>query len=111
MSEIILSFFAVIGITLLAMQICDFFFFRKFHPKLPLIVDIRKIEEKEIIEIFEVITTVRQKTSGKSAISELIILTDSLYDKKSDIAKRYMETFRIEGAFYETGDNSWMDEY
>lgn len=111
MTEIILSFFAVIGITLLAMQFCDYIFFRKLKPGLKLIVDIRERSEKEIIEIFELITTVRQKTSGKSAVSELIVLTTSLYDKKSDIAKRYMEIFHIEGTLYENGDEVWKENY
>ena len=111
MTEIILSFFAVIGITLLAMQFCDYIFFHKFKPNLRLIVDIRNRDEKEIIEIFELITTVRQKTSGKSTISELIVLTNTLEDKKSDIAKRYMEVFHLEGTLFENGNECWKDNY
>lgn len=111
MTEIILSFFAVIGITLLTLQFFDFIFFRKFNPNLPLIVDLRNKDKKEIIETFELISTVRQKTSGKSAITKLIVLTKNTCDEKANIAKKYMEIFHIPGEIYDQNNQMWKDSY
>lgn len=111
MTEIILSFFAVIGITLLTLHICDFIFFHKFNKDLPLIVDIRWKDAKEVIDIFELITTVRQKASGKAVISRIIILTNSYTDQNSNIAKKYIETFQIPGELYEEGNEEWKKHF
>lgn len=109
MTEIILSFFAVIGITLLTLQFCDYIFFRKFKSVLPLIVDLREKNPKETIEIFELITTVRQKTSGKAAISKIIVIIDSKNDQIANIAQRYMDIFQIPGSIFT--NNEWAEKY
>ncbi len=111
MTEIILSFFAVIGITLLTLRICDFIFFHKFKPDLKLIVDIREKEAKDVIEIFELITTVRQNTSGKALASKLFIIINPGDKHNHDIAKKYLDTFQIDGTFYEKVDEKFEEIY
>lgn len=101
MTEIILSFFAIIGIVLMAINLCDFFFYRKYKENLPLLVDLKGKNELESIEILELIATVRQRRSGKAAISEVMILTDSSSEIKRDDIYRYLKIFGIPGTIYE----------
>ena len=100
MTEIILSFFAIIGIVLIAIYICDYFFYRKYKECLPLLVDLKGKSELESIEILELIATVRQRKSGKAAISELMILTDNTSEIKRDDIYRYLKIFGIPGTIY-----------
>ena len=72
MTKIILSFFAIIGIVLMAINLCDYLFYRKYKENLPLIVNLKGKSELESIEILELIATVRQRRSGKAVISELM---------------------------------------
>ncbi len=101
MTEIILSFFAIIGIVLMAIHLCDFFFYRKCTENLPLLVDLKGKSELESIEILELIATVRQRRSGKAAISELMVLTDSSSEMQKDELYRYLKIFGIPGTIYE----------
>lgn len=111
MIEIILSFFAVIGITLMALIFCDFLFFRKFDQTLPLIVDLRTLSESEVIETFELITTVRQKTSGKAAIGKIIVLVRNDEAEKRKLANHYMKVFHIPGTLYDDEERQWQEDF
>lgn len=101
MTKIILSFFAIIGIVLMAIHLCDYLFYRKYKVNLPLIVDLKGKSELESIEILELIATVRQRSSGKAAISELMVLTDPTSEIKKEDVYRYLKVFGIPGTIYE----------
>ncbi len=101
MAEIIISFFAVIGITFLGIYLCDFFFFRKFYHKLSLIVDLREKNELETIEIFELILSVRERKSGKAAVGELIVLVKKEAIDVRRIANHYIHSFHLSGKILE----------
>ena len=100
MAEILLSFFAVIGMLFLIIYLCDYFFYRNFHPVLSLIVDTRKMTEQECIESFELITSLRQTTSGKAAIGNLVVLVADTNEIKAKLSREYMQIFRIPGEIY-----------
>lgn len=97
MSEILLSFFAIIGMLFLIIYICDYFFYRKFNQELILTFDISSLSAAECIEIFELITTVRQTTIGKAAIGKVLILSDDASCENTKLAKEYMRIFKIPG--------------
>ena len=109
MSEIILSFFAVIGITFLAIYTCDYFFFRKFGHKLSLIADLREKNEAETIEIFELILSIRERQSGKALLGEMIVLVNKESRDVIRIAKHYMDFFHLDGNIY-TEDDHFFEE-
>ncbi len=111
MAEIILSFFAVIGITFLAIYICDYFFFRKFEHKLSLFVDLREKNESETIEIFELITSVRDRESGKALLGELIVLASADNNDIIRIANHYMKFFHLEGNIYTDKDDFFEEKF
>lgn len=67
---------------------------------MPLIFDAREKTESELIDMLEIITTVRRSQIGKCAITKLIVLTDESLCASNQILKYYMETFRIEADFY-----------
>ncbi len=109
-SEILLSFFAVIGITLLVMQICDFFFYKKVKENFSLILDFRNKDEEEIIQILEMIGTVRARESGKAAISNLIVLIQEDRDHFKEIIYHYLKVFQLPGTVFSIDDPSWIEE-
>ena len=111
MIEIILSFFAVIGIALLTVRICDTIFYHKFHIRLPLIVDLRGKTEEEAIEIFELIASVRQRSSGKAAISDLIVLIGRGGSFHREAAYHYIKIFDLKGTVYSDGEEIWKQEF
>lgn len=98
MSEILLSFFAIIGMLFLIIYICDYFFYRNFKQTLILTVDLTKMSSQECIETFELITSVRQTTIGKAAIGYVQVLVSKAEDEKAALAKEYMRIFKIPGA-------------
>ena len=111
MGEIILSFFAVIGITFLALRICDYLFFRNFQHFLSLIVDLRGKSEAETVEILELITSVGQSRSGRAVLSDLIVVVPKEDPVIRQIANHYMTTFHLSGKIYSDGDLSWQERY
>lgn len=104
MAEILVSFFAVIGITFLGIYLCDFFFFRKFSHKLSLLVDLREKDEIETVEIFELILSVRDRRSGKAAIGEIIVLTKNNAIDVRRIAYHYINYFKLSAKILEESD-------
>ncbi len=111
MIEIVLSFFAVIGITLLTVRIFDTIFYHKVHVRLPLIVDLRGKTEEEAIEIFELVASVRQRCSGRAAISDLIVLIERGGAIRRDTAYHYIKIFDLIGTVYSDGQESWKQEF
>ena len=97
MSEILLSFFAIIGMLFLIIYTCDYFFYRNFNHELILTFDISALTAAECIEVFELITTVRQTTIGKAAIGKVLILSDDASSESTKLAKEYMRIFKIPG--------------
>lgn len=67
MAEIILSFFAVIGICALFLRFFEVLSFRDIDIKstLPLLIDLRGKEKEEIFDLFEMLYSVCHRPSGK----------------------------------------------
>ena len=97
MAEIILSFFAIIGMMFLIVYVCDFIFYHKYHQTAVLTIDTRTMSMDVVIDMFELINTVRQTTSGKALVSNLLVIVSNLNDEKSKIAREYMRIFHISG--------------
>ena len=97
MAEIILSFFAVIGLMFVTIYTCDYLFYRKFKQKMTLVVNLSKSSIIECIDTLELIATIRQMTIGKAAIPfvQIIIAPSDLEAKK--LVQEYMRVFKIPG--------------
>ena len=105
MFDLILTFFSVIGITLLVIQFLDFLFYRKAKLPAKLFLDLREKSEEEIIEMLEMIGTVRSKKSGCATIREVIVIIDKRGSTPKSKLYRYMRAFGIIGTVYEEGEN------
>jgi len=97
MAEILLSFFAVIGMLFLLIYFCDYLFYRSFSQKMTLTVDTRNRTEEDCMEIFELITSLRQMTIGKAALNHIIILVSDLDDNHAKLAYEYIRVFKLPG--------------
>jgi hypothetical protein len=97
MVEILLSFFAVIGIILLAIQFFDFLFYRKFNPKINTVVDLRNCDLEESVRILELLSGVRNRKSGKAATGKLIFLTKRNHRFRDDLLWHYIKIFDLDG--------------
>ena len=112
MLDYILAFFAVVGISLLAIRVFEFLFYRKRDYNFPVIVDLRGKTEAEAVERFEVLNVVRRKSCGRAAISDLVVL----YDVGNPELHEYMlyaamRVFDLTGVVYAEGDETWMKPY
>jgi len=110
MTEILLSFFAVIGITLLAIRICDYLFYRKTVLNAPLILNFSDKCEEEIISVLELIATVRQRSSGKAVLSRLVVLVKEDDIETHRICEHYLNVFELPGLIFSVTDDSWRAE-
>ena len=97
MAEIILSFFAVIGITLLAIRIFDTVFYRKMSPDIKLIVNLDGKSEEEIIILLELLSTVRMSKSGKAATGRIYYLYNGKCCLRRDEIYHYDRIFNLKG--------------
>ncbi len=99
MLEIILSFFASIGIVLIAARFMDYLFYRNTKVPLTLLVDLRQKTEEEAIEILELISTVRQSYVGRAVIGEILVFID-----EKELSRRavefYMKAFSLNGIIF-----------
>ena len=109
MSEILLSFFAVIGVTFLVMMLMDFLFYRKANSDSVLLLDFREKSEEEMVEVFEMISTVRSRRSGKGAISKVIVILKKNGGISKDRVYQYINAFSLNGAVFT--DDSWKDRF
>ncbi len=109
MAEILLSFFAVIGLMFLVIYICDYFFYRKYNQRLTLAIDARKMSIEQCIDTFELINSVRQTTSGKAAIASILVIVENENNENIKIVREYMRIFHIPGEIqikpYSSNDN------
>ena len=101
MAEIILSFFAVIGILFFIIYLCDYLFYRNFHPSFTLTMDTRNMSVEACIDSFELINSIRQTTAGKAILSNLTIIVSDFDDEKARLSKEYIKVFHIPGALQE----------
>jgi len=111
MTEIIVSFFCVIGISLLIVHFLDYIFYRKYTSGCKLIVDLRKKNREEAIEILELIGTVRSRKSGAAAIGDLILLIDGKNEINRDEVYHYLRVFSLPGTVYHNEDQRWKESY
>ena len=96
MIEIILSFFAAIGVVLLLTTLFDFIFYRKYESGFVLKMDMRGKDIEQIIFDLELIHTVRSKKSGEVVIASVEIVSDHNEDFRRKIYS-YMKIFSIPG--------------
>lgn len=97
MAEIILSFFAVIGMLFLIVYVCDYFFYRTYNENLVLTIDTRVMTIEACIDSFELISSVRQTASGRAILSNLCVIVSDYYDEKAKLSREYMRVFHIPG--------------
>lgn len=97
MAEIVLSFFAVIGMLFLIVYVCDYFFYRNYHQTVTLTLDTRGMSIEACIDSFELVNTVRQTASGKAILSNLSVIVSDYNDEKATLSKEYMKIFHIPG--------------
>jgi len=98
MKEIILSFFAVIGITLLVLNGMDFIFYKKYKPNVTLKISLETTEESELIRIFELVSTVRKAPCGKALIQKIEIELPMIEAKKQELLLYYLKLFELENS-------------
>lgn len=106
MAEILLSFFAVIGLLFFIVYLCDYMFYRNFHQNTKLTIDTRKMSVNACIDTFELVNTVRQTTSGKAILSDLLVIVSDSNEEKARIAREYMRIFHIPGEIQIHNDNT-----
>ena len=94
MAQLILSFFASIGIILLMVELCDFFFYRKYRIRSVLIIDFTQKNEQEIIQILELLASLRRKSSGKAVLGNIEILSEN-FSQKEDFIYHYARIFQL----------------
>ena len=97
MAEIILSFFSVLGLLFLSIYVCDYFFYRNFKKRIITTIDTRLYSLEECMEVFELITSVRQMTIGKALVNFVVIIVSTRDDEKTRLASDYMRIFKIPG--------------
>lgn len=97
MAEIILSFFAVIGMLFVIVYVCDYFFYRQYQENVTLTLDTRPMTIEACIDSFELINTVRQTTSGKAILSNLHVIVSDYHEEKAKLSREYMRIFHIPG--------------
>ena len=98
MAEIILSFFAVIGMLFILIYLCDYLFYRNFNQSITITIDTRNMTIENCIDTFELINIIRQTSSGKAFISNLNVVVSNYEEEKVKLAKEYMTFFHIEGS-------------
>lgn len=96
MIELIISFFASVGVILLIVELCDFLFYRTYNPKTLLTVDLTGCDEQEIIRLLEVISTIRRKRSGKAVLGRIAFRLDKNKNNE-EFLYHYMNIFQIPG--------------
>lgn len=101
MTEIILSFFAVIGLALLAIRFLDYLFYRKTKSGGKLVLDLCGKSEEEVLLLLELIATVRDRKSGEAAIEELFLITDRSCHLNRDGIESLLTTFALPGTVLE----------
>lgn len=109
MYEIILSFFAVIGVVLLIVRFLDFLFYRRFKTGGILILDLSGKTETEVIMLIELIATVRDRACGKAALEKTYLITDKSCQIKRDDLYRLLNSFGIPGCVHERENISEID--
>ncbi len=100
-------FFAILGLMFVLIEICDYLFYRKFRADMSLVLEVFSKSEQELIDMLEIITTVRRSQAGKCAISKLIVLTSEDDIEKNRILLHYMQSFKMEADFYRKIDGQW----
>lgn len=99
MLEIILSFFASIGIVLIAARVIDYLFYHNTKVPSTLLADLRQKTEEEAIEILELISSVRESYAGKAVIGEILVFID-----EEELSRRtvefYMKAFSLDGIIF-----------
>ena len=94
MAQLILSFFASIGVILLVVELCDFIIYRKYRLNSRLIIDLRNKNEADVIEVFEALSGIRRKRSGRAVLREIKIISED-NSEKTDYIRHYSKIFEI----------------
>ena len=104
MAEIILSFFAVIGMLYILIHLCDYIFYHNFKQSITITINTKKMTMEDCIDTFELINVIRQTSSGKAFVSSLIVIISDSEKDKIKLAKEYMSFFRINGKIQITSE-------
>ena len=104
MAEIILSFFAVIGVILLIDYFSDYLFFRKSKPDIKMTIDLRNKDEEEILDTFELISTVSQRKSGQAISRNLHIIINRNNPLMKNMISDYLLLFRLRAHITESDE-------
>ena len=111
MVEILLAFFAVVGIGLLGSLILDAIYFRKIKRDLPMIVDMRKSGLEEAWETMEAISLAGKYPGAGEIIGRLIVLvSDDNPAVTEELALHYLRVFDLNGSVF-TNKDCWYEPY
>ncbi len=97
MLDIVLAFFAVIGITFLLVHFFSFLYYRKLSYQIPLEADLRHMDKNEAIDFFELLSTVSHSSSGKALIGKVIVFLKEDQELTQEDVLRYFSIFDLEG--------------
>ena len=98
MSEIVLSFFAVIGITLLGLLLFDRLAYRHRRYNGKLILDLRGKCTDERWDMIECAAYTYRKPCGRSVMGEVILLIESDGAEEEEKLLRYLSYFDLPGS-------------
>ncbi len=104
MAEIILSFFAIIGVALLIDYLCDYLFFRKSEPDIKMTIDLRNKGEEELLDVFELLSTVSQRKSGQAITKNLDIIIDRNNPLMKNMVADYIRVFHLRANITESNE-------
>ena len=112
LSEIILAFFAVVGLTFIGIGVFEVFYYRNRSYYLPMIVDLRDKNQDEAWELLEAISLLRRQKSGQAVIQELFLIFAPDHPELSEEKLyHYLRAFDLPGTVFCDGDTAWMAPY
>ena len=111
MTEIIISFFSIIGIALLLIHFFDYLFYRNIRKSTKTVMDLKGRSRAEIAELMELLSTVRSRTSGRAAVDEILILTDEKTAFLKDTLYQYLSAYGLRGVVFETWRENWEKDF
>lgn len=111
MAEIILAFFAVLGIGLLGSLLFDALYYKKQCLDLPLLVDLRESDLEEAWNTLEAISFARKYPSGKAILRNVYVLVSTTNRALTeDLAYHYLRVFDLPGTVFTEHEN-WFSAY
>lgn len=111
MIEILIAFFAVMGIGLLGSVIMDALYFRNRQYDLPLIIDLRSSGLEDAWSKMESVALARKSPGGRAILCDLIVLVSLSNDAVTEgMANHYLRVFDLPGTVF-TEEEAWYAPY